>query len=74
MYQLKEGQEGFTSVEGPLKGEFVPGRSYIEIPPGEERRFTEIKTDTAEDVEGKPSKGANKKGAANAPESSEVKS
>jgi hypothetical protein len=44
MFTLKKGQESFTPVEGPLAGrEFIPGKLYGEIPPGEEKRFMEIK-------------------------------
>lgn len=44
MFQLKNGKEGFTVVEGPYKGRtFRPGESYAEIPPQEAGKFTEIK-------------------------------
>lgn len=40
MYRLKEGQESFTVVDGPLAGRtFIPGQPYPEIPPEEAHRF-----------------------------------
>jgi hypothetical protein len=48
MFQLKQGKEAFTVVEGPFKGRsFKPGQIYAEIPPQEAGKFAEIKKTNA---------------------------
>lgn len=43
-YRLKKGMESFQVVDGPMAGrKFLKGEVYTEIPPGEVRKFDEIK-------------------------------
>lgn len=74
MYQLKKGKEAFTVVEGPFKNQtFVPGKLYAEIPPGDAKRFTEVKEAAPEAGAERPAKAESKK-AASPSEKGEVKS
>lgn len=42
MFILKS--ESFMVVDGPYKGKkYEHGKEYVDIPPGEEKKFTEIK-------------------------------
>lgn len=43
MYQLKQGIQSFTVVDGPFAGRtYAPGRTYAEIPPHEAGKFEKM--------------------------------
>ena len=47
-YKLKEGQEAFEMVDGPMAGQkFKPGFHYEEIPDRYKDRFQKVKKQTA---------------------------
>ena len=65
MFRLKKGQPEFEVVDGPMTGrKFLRGVDYAEVPPGEKRRFDEIKQAAPKAVKAPaPDKAADKEGA-----------
>lgn len=64
MFRLKKGIEEFEMVDGAFAGrKFKRGVLYAEVPPGEKRKFDEIKEETVK----QPKRGSKVEAAA-APE------